>query len=103
METGAGRQRDVAGEPARYLSRRAPFGCRPRAAQHDDRVQRVDAEYRGRWEFPVLGTVTAPSAVLIRPDGYVAWVGVEPQEGHEGLHNALAKWFGTECPGLDGN
>ena len=66
-------------------------------------VQRVDAEYRGRWELPVLGTVTAPSAVLIRPDGYVAWVGEEPQEGHEGLHNALAKWFGTECPGLDGN
>ena len=37
-----------------------------------DRVQLIDAEYVGPWELPVLGTVTAPTAVLIRPDGYVA-------------------------------
>src|SRR4030095_3720326 len=40
-----------------------------------DRVQLVDAEYVGAWELPVLGAVTAPATVLIRPDGYVAWVG----------------------------
>ena len=40
-----------------------------------DRVRLIDAGYRGPWELPVLGSVTAPAAVLIRPDGYVAWVG----------------------------
>jgi 2-polyprenyl-6-methoxyphenol hydroxylase-like FAD-dependent oxidoreductase len=40
-----------------------------------DRVQMIDAEYVGPWELPVLGAVTAPTAVLIRPDGYVGWVG----------------------------
>ena len=55
------------------------------------RVQRVDARYAGVWELPVLGAVSAPSAVLIRPDGYVAWVG----EGTDrGLRDALSSWFG---------
>jgi hypothetical protein len=40
-----------------------------------DRVQVSDATYGGTWDLPVLGAVTAPTAVLIRPDGYVAWVG----------------------------
>ena len=57
-----------------------------------DRVQLIDAEYVGRWELPVLGEVTAPSAVLIRPDGHVAWVG----DGTDaGLRDALTSWFGT--------
>jgi 2-polyprenyl-6-methoxyphenol hydroxylase-like FAD-dependent oxidoreductase len=56
-----------------------------------DRVQLVDATYDGRWELPVLGAVTAPTAVLIRPDGYVAWV-ADP--ARQGLPNALTKWFG---------
>jgi 2-polyprenyl-6-methoxyphenol hydroxylase-like FAD-dependent oxidoreductase len=56
-----------------------------------DRVQMVDAEYVGPWELPVLGAVNAPTAVLIRPDGYVAWVG----EGTDaGLRDALTTWFG---------
>jgi 3-(3-hydroxy-phenyl)propionate hydroxylase len=56
-----------------------------------DRVQLIHAEYAGPWELPVLGSVTAPTAVLIRPDGYVAWVG----EGtHLGLPEALTTWFG---------
>src|SRR5690242_5634625 len=40
-----------------------------------DRVQLVDAEYVGSWELPVVGAVPAPTAVLVRPDGHVAWVG----------------------------
>ena len=56
-----------------------------------DRVQRVDADYEGEWELPMLGTVSAPTAVLIRPDGHVAWVG-DGTEG--GLRDALATWFG---------
>jgi len=55
------------------------------------RVQLIDAKYSGTWELPVLGVVTAPSAVLIRPDGYVAWVGELTQMG---LADALATWFG---------
>ena len=47
-----------------------------------DRVQLIDATYGGRWELPVLGAVPAPTAVLIRPDGYVAWVGdSDPRQG----------------------
>jgi len=57
-----------------------------------DRVQLVDAEYAGPWELPALGAVTAPTAVLIRPDGYVAWVGEGTQLG---LADALTGWFGS--------
>jgi 2-polyprenyl-6-methoxyphenol hydroxylase-like FAD-dependent oxidoreductase len=56
-----------------------------------DRVPQIDATYGGSWELPALGEVTAPVAVLIRPDGYVAWVGVETKQG---LDDALATWFG---------
>ena len=56
-----------------------------------DRVQLVDAEYVGLWELPVLGAVSAPTAVLIRPDGYVAWVG---ELTRLGLTDALTVWFG---------
>ena len=56
-----------------------------------DRVRAVDASYAGSWELPALGTVAAPAAVAIRPDGYVAWVG----EGNaDGLDDALTRWFG---------
>lgn len=56
-----------------------------------DRVQVIDAGCAGPWELPTLGTVTAPAAVLIRPDGYVAWVGERTQQG---LADALTTWFG---------
>ena len=56
-----------------------------------DRVQLVDADFGGTWELPVLGKVAAPAAVLIRPDGYVAWVG---DGTHAGLEDALVRWFG---------
>jgi len=56
-----------------------------------DRVRSIDAKYVGPWELPALGAVHAPTAVLIRPDGYVAWVGEVTQPG---LADALTTWFG---------
>jgi len=56
-----------------------------------DRVKRIDARYAGVWELPVLGAVAAPTAVLIRPDGHVAWVG---KGTGRGLRDALRAWFG---------
>jgi 2-polyprenyl-6-methoxyphenol hydroxylase-like FAD-dependent oxidoreductase len=56
-----------------------------------DRVRRFEATYGGVWELPAIGTVAAPGAVLIRPDGHVAWVG---EGSWQGLAEALATWFG---------
>jgi hypothetical protein len=60
-----------------------------------DRVRSVDAKHAGGWELPVLGEVPAPPAVLIRPDGHVAWAGdlTDPA-----LPQALATWFGAAAP-----
>jgi 3-(3-hydroxy-phenyl)propionate hydroxylase len=57
-----------------------------------DRVRLVEATYDGVWELPVLGEVAAPPAVLIRPDGHVAWAGdlTDPE-----LSGALTTWFGA--------
>ncbi len=59
-----------------------------------DRVQLIDARCVGAWELPVLGAVTAPTAVLIRPDGHVAWVG---DQTNVGLADALTTWSGPPC------
>ena len=61
-----------------------------------DRVRQIDARYAGTWGLPVVGEVTAPTAVLIRPDGHVAWVGDSTQLG---LADALATWFGSPATG----
>jgi 3-(3-hydroxy-phenyl)propionate hydroxylase len=60
------------------------------------RVRLVDAECAGAWDLPVVGEVTAPPAVLIRPDGHVAWAGelTAPE-----LPHALETWFGAAAPG----
>jgi 2-polyprenyl-6-methoxyphenol hydroxylase-like FAD-dependent oxidoreductase len=57
-----------------------------------DRVRLTEATYAGPWELPALGEVASPAAVLIRPDGYVAWVGDGTQRG---LADALTTWFGS--------
>jgi 3-(3-hydroxy-phenyl)propionate hydroxylase len=59
-----------------------------------DRVRHVDADFRGTWELPVIGAVRAPVAVLVRPDGHVAWVG---DGTGAGLDRALATWFGRRA------
>lgn len=56
-----------------------------------DRVRLIPARYDGPWELPVIGAIAAPSAVLVRPDGYVAWVREHTQSG---LADALTTWFG---------
>ncbi len=60
-----------------------------------DRVRLVDAWHDGVWELPVLGEIAAPPAVVIRPDGHVAWAGelADPE-----LPRALATWFGAATP-----
>jgi 3-(3-hydroxy-phenyl)propionate hydroxylase len=55
------------------------------------RVQLVDATSIGPWELPAIGKITPPAAVLVRPDGYVAWVGEQTEAG---LTEALTTWFG---------
>lgn len=63
----------------------------PSADPWSDRVTRIAAVYHGAWELPAIGAVAAPAAVLVRPDGHVAWVG----DGSEaGLVEALTTWFG---------
>ncbi|HEX5695916.1 MAG TPA: hypothetical protein VFZ15_05990, partial [Acidimicrobiia bacterium] len=56
------------------------------------RVRQVEAQHAGVWELPVLGEVAAPPAVLIRPDGHVAWAGdlTDPE-----LPRALTNWSGA--------
>ncbi len=72
------------------LNLREPAGLDTAPWAH--RVRAVDASFAGPWELPVLGHVAAPAAVLIRPDGYVAWVG----DGTDtGLRDALTTWFGS--------
>jgi hypothetical protein len=60
-----------------------------------DRVDSIDAAYDGVWELPALGAVSAPRAVLIRPDGHVAWVG---DRDSLSLTEALNFWFGPATP-----
>lgn len=69
------------------LDASAPIDVNPWAG----RVDHLHAEYAGPWELPVVGTVPAPTAVLIRPDGHVAWVG---EGSSAGLTDALRTWFG---------
>ena len=61
-----------------------------------DRVQAIDATYAGTWELPAIGVVTAPTAILVRPDGYVAWVG---DTARVGLADALTMWVGSPTAG----
>ena len=69
------------------LGERGGFDISPWAT----RVRLVEAEHDGVWELPVLGEIPPPAAVLIRPDGHVAWAGdLTDRE----LPRALATWFG---------
>ncbi len=86
ISAGGGRASIVSAEPATRNVDISPWA---------NRVRLVDAKHDGVWELPVLGEVTAPAAVLIRPDGHVAWVGdlTDPE-----LAQAFATWFGAATP-----
>lgn len=60
-----------------------------------NRVQCVDARSDGAWALPVIGPVGAPAAVLVRPDGYVAWV---DDGSGTGLADSNTAWFGSPAP-----
>lgn len=60
-----------------------------------ERVKRIAGTCTGPWELPIVGAVTPPSALLVRPDGYVAWAGTGTSDG---LHEALTTWFGAPTP-----
>lgn len=60
-----------------------------------DRVDTLAATASGPWILPALGPLPAPSAILIRPDGHIAWAG---QGTSEGLPEALERWFGPPRP-----
>ena len=62
-----------------------------------NRVKAIDARYAGAWELPVLGAVTAPAAVLIRPDGNVAWVGYPAAPAPRRAHQMIRP---TRCNGF---
>lgn len=67
------------------------FGSGAGVGPWTDRVRVVRAKPVAALDLPALGRVSAPAAVLIRPDGYVAWAGEAP---HDGLADALTTWFG---------
>lgn len=59
----------------------------------ESRVEHVEAGCTsGQWSIPGAGDIPAPTAVLIRPDGHIAWAGHE--DGTAGLAAALDAWCG---------
>jgi 3-(3-hydroxy-phenyl)propionate hydroxylase len=79
------------GEPVPSIAARPPLAELFNITSWADRISLIEAQYTGAWELPVFGAVPAPTAVLIRPDGYVAWVA---DGSDQGLRGALATWFG---------
>jgi 2-polyprenyl-6-methoxyphenol hydroxylase-like FAD-dependent oxidoreductase len=67
---------------------RATFDISPWAK----RIRFVNATHEGEWQLPVIGAVASVPAVLIRPDGYVAWTGDVTDAA---LPRALETWFGA--------
>lgn len=61
-----------------------------------ERVKVVRAVAAPTCELPLLGTVAVPPALLVRPDGHVAWAG---EMNDPSLHAAIERWFGTPARG----
>jgi hypothetical protein len=58
-----------------------------------DHVVRVAADSAvRRWRLPVIGWVPVPAALLIRPDGHVAWAS---QDGSTAGLEQAAEWIGA--------
>ncbi len=80
---------------ARHVLLDLGLAQRPDLAPWAGQVRYVKTRCAGPWRLPVIGEVPAPTALLIRPDGYVAWVGVA--EEAEGLAAALGHWIAPAC------
>lgn len=78
--------------PPLPIVRRPPRWRSAVVASAGDRVQRVTGLCDSPWDMPVVGRVSAPEAVLLRPEGYVAWVG-SPNDGS--LSDALTFRLGS--------
>ncbi|MFD0364043.1 FAD-dependent monooxygenase [Nocardia sp. GCM10030253] len=66
----------------------------PAVPQWHDRIQIVSAEgHTDHWTVPGVGDIPTPAAILLRPDGYVAWATDEPTTA--GLTDALTTWIGA--------
>ncbi|MFI6985419.1 FAD-dependent monooxygenase [Embleya sp. NPDC050154] len=61
-----------------------------------DRVDLVEARSEDdHWPVPIVGEIPAPAALLIRPDGHVAWAAdTAGTPDTSALRTALATWFG---------
>lgn len=71
-------------------------------AEPDGRVEYVSARCAAdRWTLPVIGDVDAPAAVLVRPDGYVAWAATDTDTA--GLDTALATRCGRTLTAAGGS
>ncbi|WP_234382417.1 MULTISPECIES: FAD-dependent monooxygenase [unclassified Streptomyces] len=65
-----------------------------------DRVDFVEARSEdGSWPVPAIDEVPAPAAVLIRPDGHVAWATDDGAPDTSALRTALTTWFGPARQG----
>ncbi|MEV1084888.1 FAD-dependent monooxygenase [Streptomyces sp. NPDC050211] len=71
------------------------------AAGWADRVDLVEARSEDdHWSVPAVGDIPAPGALLVRPDGHVAWAAAADAAPDTGaLRTALATWFGPALPG----
>ncbi|WP_308190809.1 FAD-dependent monooxygenase [Streptomyces sp. HPF1205] len=82
LRGGGGLLLDLATAPQAHL--------RWLAGMWGDRVTTVSARP------PATGPLAAPAALLVRPDGHVAWAGQDPGDALA----ALRRWFGPPEPGL---
>ncbi|MEV6731507.1 MULTISPECIES: FAD-dependent monooxygenase [unclassified Streptomyces] len=65
-----------------------------------DRVDLVEARSEDdQWAVPAIDQVPAPAALLIRPDGHVAWACDGGAPDTSALRTALTTWFGPALQG----
>ncbi|PWI09315.1 hypothetical protein DIZ27_18590 [Streptomyces sp. NWU339] len=65
-----------------------------------DRVDLVEARSEDdHWPVPAIGEIPAPTALLIRPDGHVAWATADGAPDASALRTALTTWFGPALQG----
>ncbi|MFE3093566.1 FAD-dependent monooxygenase [Streptomyces sp. NPDC059248] len=94
----------LAGARGVLLDLRGGAGAAAAVRGWADRIDPVEARAAdGDWSVPGVGAVPAPAALLIRPDGHIAWAcdgdGDGDGIGGPALLAALTTWFGPALPG----